>query len=327
MRLNYRLAGLLLLFPVLATACRRAVPADDAVPVQIAAAERRGDLPPEQLYGATAVENLRVLSVELEVRGIPRGWDGMRIAVVSDLQLGLWPDNVNVAETAVRRAVQLDPDLVVLLGDYVGVGDDDRPLERVLAPLRGRPALAVLGARDLRSDTLAMRIANRLEQQGISLLRNRVVALERGGDTAYIAGIEPPWAPFTAAQQAELLEALPEGAVTPILLSHLPTVLPQLPERRFPVVLAGNTLCSEVEVPGVPRLATLSGETLAAARVPRTNRLYRSAGNTLFVTCGLGYSFVPARFGLPPEIALVTLLRIPEPRPEPADTPAPIPAP
>jgi hypothetical protein len=30
-------------------------------------------------------------------------------------------------------------------------------------------------------------------------------------------------------------------------------------------------------------------------------------GSTLFITCGVGFSFVPVRLGAPPEVALVTL--------------------
>jgi uncharacterized protein len=295
--------------------CRRGDTTADAAPAASAPADPWASIPLDSLYGATSVENLRVREVELELRGVPRGWNGMRIAVLSDLLLGLWPDNAQVAEAAVRRAADLDPDLVVLLGDYVALGDLNA-LDRVLGPLRGRPALAVLGARDLAAEGRADAVQARLEANGVTVLRNGTVAFARGADTAYVAGIEPAYAAFAPAQQAQLFAGLPEGAQTPLLLSHVPTVLPRLTERRFAAVLAGHTHCGIVDVPGTPRLVTLQEETLLAERVPRTTRLFRHAGNTMFVTCGLGYGFVPARFGAPPEIALVRLVRIPDPRPE-----------
>jgi uncharacterized protein len=276
---------------------------------------------PDSLYGAPAEENLRVVPVDLELRGVPRGWDGMRVAVLSDFLLGLWPDNQRVATEAVNRALRFDPDLVVLLGDFVGAGTDVQALDAVLAPLRNRPALAVLGDRDLRSDTLAAQIVQRLNAAGIRVLRNELVAFARGADTSYIAGIEPAFETFTAAQQAQLFANLPEDAATPILLSHLPTVLPRLPEGRFRLVFSGHVFCGDAEVPGSPRLSTLVDETLAPQRVARNTRLFQHQQNTLFVTCGLGYSFLPARFAAPPEVALVTLRRIPDPRPDlPLDT-------
>jgi uncharacterized protein len=329
MRAGFRPFGVIvLLLAVAAGGCRRdaAAPAEETP----AAAEAPawgpfGTIHEDSLYGATAVENLRFVPVELELRGVPRGWNGMRIAVLSDLLLGMWPDNVHVAETAARAAAEADPDLIVLLGDYLAAGADPALLDRVLAPLQGRQVLAVLGDRDVVSPERAEAIAQRFAARGIRLLRNEIVAMERGRDTAYIAGIEPGGAAFTAEVQAGLFAALPEGAPTPLLLSHLPDVLLRLPEARFPAVLAGHAFCGDVEVPGSPRFATLQDETLAAARVRRATRLFRSSENTLFVSCGLGYSFVPARFAAAPEIPIVTLIRIPDPRPAAGDTVPPPP--
>jgi uncharacterized protein len=318
------LAGL-----IAVTSCRRADRTPEAEPARPAAeavADPWTAIPRDSLYGATAVENLRVQQVEIEMRGIPRGWDGMRIAVLSDFLLGLWPDNAQVAEAAARRAVELNPDLIVLLGDYVAATGNPALLDQVLAPLRGRATLAVLGDRDLRSDTLANLVAARLRGHGVRVLRNELVAFVRGPDTAFIAGIEPAYTAFTAEQQAQLFAALPEGAAIPLLLSHLPTVLPQLPANRVRVVLAGHVFCGQIEIPGTPRLAAVVEEALVADLVPHTQRLFRRNESTMFVSCGLGYSFVPARFAPPPEVALVTLVRIPDARPEAPDTLPPAPA-
>jgi uncharacterized protein len=329
MRSLFRFSTCLLLAVLVGlTSCRRGDRATDAEAATAAEAPRDPwALPQDSLYGATAVENLRPVQVDLELRGIPRGWDGIRIAVLSDFLLGMWPDNVAVAEAAVSRAVATDPDLVVLLGDYLAVGEDVATLDRVLAPLRDRRVLAVLGDRDLSSEELAARITDRLSAAGVRVLRNEVVAFVRGNDTAYIAGIEPAYEAFVPAQQQQLFANLPVGAPTPLLLSHLPTVLPRLPEGRFRAVLAAHAFCGDVEVPGSPRLATLLDETLAPQRVRRSNRLFQHLGNTMFVSCGLGYSFVPARFAAPPEVAFVTLRRIPEPRGTGADTIPAVPAP
>src|SRR5690606_14427368 len=60
---------------------------------------------PASLYGATPAENLRLTEVELHVLGIPEGWEGMRIAAISDLQLDLWSGNEEVAAAAIAAAV------------------------------------------------------------------------------------------------------------------------------------------------------------------------------------------------------------------------------
>jgi uncharacterized protein len=298
-------------------ACRRGAEADPEPTV--AAPSDPWAMPPDSLYGATAAENVRIRPVELELRGVPRGWDGMRIAVLSDLRVGAWRDSERVAEAAARVAASAEPDLVVLLGD-LSAGEAADAIGRALSPLRGTPMLAVLGPGDTGWEGGTERITNTLERLGVTVLRNQAVAFARGADTAFVAGIEAGYAPFTAQQQAQLLDGLPEGAATPLLLTADASVLTRLPERRFAAVLAGRTLCAEVEVPGAVRLAALGEGELAAARMPRSTRLFRSAENTLFVSCSLGHTYLPARFASAPEVPILTLRRIPEPRAEGEDT-------
>lgn len=274
----------------------------------------------ERLYGTPAAENLRVVPVEVEVAGLPDGWDGMRIAALSDLNLGLWHDNARVAGAAVRLAVQQRPDLVVLLGDYVARPDQVPALEQVLAPLRGHRVFAVLGDRDQREDTpetagnpdnTAISVVQALQRNGVVVLRNERGRLVRGGDTAYVAGLDPYVARKPEWRQAEIFAAMPRTGTTPVLLSHMPAAVYAAPDSTYPLVLAGHTFCGRVEVPGTPRLGWVNTELFPspALRVPGTDRLYRVGGNGLFITCGTGYSFVPVHLGAPPEVALITLRR------------------
>lgn len=311
MRSTFR--SLLLLFTLLPLAAC----GDDPEPMR-AAGEAEADTATSP-YGARAAENLRVVRVEAEVEDLPEGWDGIRIAALSDFNLGLWEDNEEVAAAAVRRAVELNPDLVVLLGDYVERADQVDALARVLAPLRGRTAMAVLGDRDKRDpeldaegvDSTALRVVQTLQAAGIAVLRNERGRFARGGDTAYVAGIEPYVPRRPAWRQAEIFAAMPQTGTTPLLLSHMPAGVFAAPGGAYPLVLAGDTFCGQVEVPGAARLSWLNANLFPdpAMRVGGEERLYRVNGNGLFITCGVGYSFVPVRLGAPPEVALVTLRR------------------
>ncbi len=271
----------------------------------------------ESPYGATAAENLRVVPVEAEIPGLPAGLDGMRVAVLGDFQLGLWADNERVAAAAVRRAVELRPDLVVLLGDYVYRGDQVAALGRVLAPLRGRLVMAVLGDHDKRDeaesqgepDSTAIRVVAALKQAGVVVLQNERGRIVRGGDTAFVAGVDPYVARRPEWRQAEIFGGIPRSGSTPLLLSHMPAGVLAAPDSAYPLVLSAHTFCGRVEVPGTPRLSWVNTEVLPAGRIPGADRLYRVNGNGLFITCGLGHSFVPVRVGSPPEVALLTLRR------------------
>ncbi len=264
-------------------------------------------IPADSLYGATPVENLRVTPVELHVLGIPAGWEGMRIAAISDLQLDLWSGNPQVAAAAVEAAAAARPDVVVLLGDYLGQGVDPSGLGRLFAPLQGIPTFAVLGDRDVRSDSLAARISAALSGAGIHVLRNEAIAVGRGGDTASIAGVDADLVQETTGGQAWIMSQLGLGEPVGLLIAHSPTLAARADEDRVPAAVAGGTFCGQVEIPGTPRLSWLNSEALPGALVDGAERLYRIGPMVLFVTCGTGYGFVPVRFGAPPEVALITL--------------------
>lgn len=263
------------------------------------------------VYGATPAENLRVVPVEIEIPAIPPGWSGMRIAAVSDLHLGLWEGNTAAARAAMERIAAERPDLVVLLGDYVARGDY-AVLDHVLAPLRGMRVLAVLGDRDMAErpegpDSTRIRTVEALTRNGVEVLVDERARVIRGGDTAFIAGIEPFTARRPDWRRAEIWNGIPAGPSTVVVLSHMAVAAVTMPADRYPAMLAGHAFCGRIEVPGTPRLSWLNTEVFPGTPEPERTRIYRIRGATVFVTCGVGFGFVPVRFGAPPEVAMITL--------------------
>jgi uncharacterized protein len=149
-----------------------------------------------------------------------------------------------------------------------------------------------------------------LEANGVTILRNSAVALEMRGDTAWIGGVYPGIAALGWNDQQWVMATIGEPGRTPILLTHLPAMASRAPMDRYPVVLGGGTFCGRVEVPGSPRLSWLRNEALPDAYIEGTNRLFRVQGATLVIACGVGYGFVPLRFGAAPEVPIVTLVRV-----------------
>jgi hypothetical protein len=268
---------------------------------------------PADVYGVSATQNVVVTPVEIEVPDLPPGWSGMKIAALSDFQLGLWDDNEKVALAATQRAAASGADLFVLLGDYVARGDDYAAIDRVLAPLKGRNVMAVLGTADEAEDTQGnpdsarIRTVEALQRSGVTVLRDSRVEFTLGGSTAYVAGLEP-WLPRRADwKQADVYGAIPGGPNTMLVLAHMPLTAVTLPADRYPILLTGHTFCGQVEVPGTPRLTWFNTQVLTGTPNPDRTRIWRIRGATVFATCGLGYSFVPVRYGAPPEVALITL--------------------
>jgi predicted MPP superfamily phosphohydrolase len=308
MRTSLRSAYLPFVCALLAAACGREGPR--AAEAAADSTATRDSL--AHVYGATPAENVRVVPVEIEVVGLPAGWEGMRVAALSDFHLGLWSDNTDAARAAVERAVAEKPDVFVLLGDYVARGGDYGALERVLAPLRGKPVYAVLGNEDMvedpqEPDSMRMRTRQALSRAGVQLLEDQRMRFVRGGDTAYIGGIDPYTARRPEWRRAEIFGRIPGGAATPLLLSHMPVAAVSVPTGKYPAVLSGHTFCGQVEVPGTPRLTWLNTEVFPGTPSPASTRIYRVRGSTLFVTCGVGFGYVPVRYGSPPEVAMITL--------------------
>lgn len=306
-----RCSGLLLIAALITAGCGTetdTVPqSEPAVPMAV---NPWDTIPPQQLYGATATDNLSLTPVELDVIGLPTGWDGARFAAISDLQLDLWSGNPEVAAAAMQMAAAAEPDFVVLLGDYPGGGTDPAPLRQILAPLRDIPTFAVLGDRDVVSDSLAARISAALQQAGVRVLKGEVAPLVINGDTAMIGGVDPEMARETVAEQRWIMSQLGLGTRMAVLLSHSPVLASRADNDRVPAAVAGGTFCGTVEVPGTPRIRWVNEEALPAAVVQGTERLYRIGPMVMFVTCGTGYGFVPVRYGAAPEVAMVTLLRV-----------------
>jgi predicted MPP superfamily phosphohydrolase len=86
-----------------------------------------------------------------------------------------------------------------------------------------------------------------------------------------------------------------------VALTHNPDVFPEIPPRVL-LNLAGHTHGGQVRIPffGTPIVPSRYGERYV-------HGLITENGRHLFVTSGLGTSIIPARFRVPPEIAILRL--------------------
>ncbi len=259
------------------------------------------------LIWSVAVEPARLVvhRVEVPVRGLPRAFDGFRIAALSDVHAG----SPHVGREKLRQIVQtvngLDPDAVVFLGDLVihGVVGGHFMAPEVSAAELGQvraPKIAVLGNHDWRLD--GRRVGRALEAAGFRVLDNDVMRVERGGDSLWFAGLAD--LKTRRPDIRGVLARVPARDVV-IVLSHNPDVFPRVP-ARVGLTLAGHTHGGQIRLPLVGALAVGSkfGRRYAAG-------LVEEDGRRLFVTSGIGTSYIPVRLGVPPEIAEITLSAAP----------------
>ena len=247
---------------------------------------------------------LRVVEHDVEIGD---GWAmadrPLRIAVIADLHAGAPFIDAAKIERVVELTNAQKPDLILLAGDYViqgVVGGNHISIERTATELNRLSAplgvFAVIGNHDRWEN--AEHITRVLESAGIRVLEDRSVTIGRDGDPLYLVGL------------ADIFTAVPNipGALTDvpedgraICFTHSPDIFPALPDTCA-LTIAGHTHGGQVWLPlvGRPIVPSRFGQRYAAG-------LVRENGKVLFVSTGIGTSIIPVRFGVVPEISILSV--------------------
>jgi len=249
------------------------------------------------------------LLVVRRVEIVSENWRGapLTIAAIGDTHVG--SPHVDAARMGriVARVNELRPELVVLLGDYVGFHapmSERSPAENqeilggvaTFAAITSRyGVVAVLGNHDVWYDRSAITTA--LQDAGVGSLWNRHIVIRRSGGPVLVAGL----ADYDTGDPdfAAALDGAPPNADT-LVLSHSPDAFAEMP-RGPALMLASHGHCGQVTIP-------LIGRPITPLRNPRyACRMIEEDGKRMYVTAGIGTSIIPVRFLNPPEIVLITI--------------------
>jgi predicted MPP superfamily phosphohydrolase len=244
---------------------------------------------------------LRVRRHVVAIPGLPPALEGLRLVHVSDLHLGPLADRAALRE-ALDAIDALDPDLICVTGDTI----DNRHTNLgrwlpELARLRARHGVfAILGNHDrvVGADAIAAALTR---TSGWRVLRDEVAAVEAGGATLHLVGLEDRADDRSADGLDAALARVPADA-TVVLMVHHPAAFPAAAAAGVPLTLAGHTHAGQVAVPLLPRL---NPARLLMTRYDAGPFVER--GCALHVSAGLGTSGQRVRIGAPREIALLTL--------------------
>lgn len=248
---------------------------------------------------------------EVVLPQLPVGAPPQTVAVLSDLQVGMWFANEGMVADILEEVVEQRPTAALIGGDFVYSRDPDpaAQVQRVvelIAPLTaaGIPTFAVLGNHDYAVDA-ADEVVSRLEGIGVQVLRNEAIRVPgSGADTPalHVVGLGPA-RPGRADVDAALGQ-VPDGAPR-VVLMHNPTSFPLLPAGSAPLSVAGHTHCGQIAIPFTPvwsYVELTSAERVVVDRwVPSD---YGTEGNRLYVNCGIGFSLIPMRVAAPPQVVL-----------------------
>lgn len=203
----------------------------------------------------------------------------------------------------VERIMQLQPDLILLVGDYARGSSENASMDPATAArlLKGLTApcgvFAIQGNHDFTFGWNNWR--RELTQAGITVLEDQSVLVTfQDGRQLQLSGMLDASHNFKRRLPKRQSLDIPH-----FLLSHRPETARILSHRDADLVISGHTHGGQICFP----FGLLRFEASRAHVQPYTYPWHISNGNTCLITKGLGTSTLPLRFNCPPEIYLLEL--------------------
>lgn len=238
---------------------------------------------------------------KIEVPGLAHDLDGLRLVQLTDIHLSPFLSRSQL-DRAVAMANETRAHVALVTGDLITTRFD--PLDDCLQSLAGlRAEAGIFGCMGNHEIYAGSQRYTESEgaRKGIRFLRHARAPLRFGDATLNVAGVDYQRYKRPYLQGAE---AMVVPAAFNVMLSHNPDVFPVAAQQGYQLTIAGHTHGGQI------RLEILHADlNIARFFTPYVDGLYRQGSSSIFVSRGIGTIGVPARFGAPPEVALLQLCR------------------
>lgn len=249
--------------------------------------------------------SLQITHFDPAFADLPEGFDGCRIVVLSDLHGAVFRENNDELFAAVAEEI---PDYIFYLGDLEDRyrGSTEGYAESIAVGLSAiAPTYYVTGNHEWALGEVPA-LKERLTANGVTVLSNQFLMLERNGAAIVLAGIDDPngyadqKSPETVA--AEVYAA--HGDPFWLLLAHRnDRFADQYSLLGADLVLSGHGHGGMIRLPFTDGLLSTDRTFFPSY----TAGFYEENGSCLFVTRGLGNSGPSFRLFNRPEVAVLTL--------------------
>jgi predicted MPP superfamily phosphohydrolase len=246
----------------------------------------------------------------LSIHNLPDAFVGFRFVQLSDIHLEEYTEPWFLEEM-VAQTNALDPELVLLTGDFVSRGPKPIPTAwqaagvaaEILSTLKAPQRFAILGNHDV--GVGANHVIEPLEAHGTPVLVDSYVQIQRGGYTMWICGTDD-----AGTRTPDLNLAIPPYVNIDepvILMCHEPDYADHVVRHpRFPLIdlmLSGHTHGGQVRLPIIgPLILPPMGKRYIEG-------LFHFDHMQLYVNRGIGTVGLPFRLHCPAEITHITLVR------------------
>jgi len=269
------------------------------------------------------VNSFRLSTVEIEMKGLPREFDGYKIIQISDLHLGSY-----VTSRPLEKMIQIvnaeQPDIIVFTGDLVNFTTEEAlPFENKLKQFSAKDGIySILGNHDYgeysqweskvdkdRNDRALFELYQRI---GWRLLRNQNSIIKRDSDSIAIVGVENWSMTKRFGKKGDISKAIIgcEQVHTKILLSHDPSHWDGEINRQFQEIgltLSGHTHAFQfaIEIGNFKWSPASMLYTQWGGLYEKLN--LQGTKQYLYVNRGAGTLGYPGRIATFPEITLIIL--------------------
>ena len=257
------------------------------------------------LWGNTALEENEYQIVSDR---IPQGFDGFRIAQVSDLHNAEFGEGNS---KLIQLLSQTEPDIILLTGDLIDSRQTNIKIALAFAQeaMKIAPVYFVSGNHEARVseyEDLKMGLA----EAGVIVLENQKVEITREGESITLMGIDDPSfqenylfgdAEGIAKQSIETLQRESDGYT--VLLSHRPELFDVYVDTGMDLVFSGHAHGGQFRLPFIGGLVAPN-----QGFFPKYDAGLFSEENTIMIVSrGVGNSIIPIRINNRPEIIVARL--------------------
>ena len=239
---------------------------------------------------------------------LPDGFDGFRIAHVSDLH------NTEIGKDNKKLLAMLqdaEPDIIAITGDLIDSRNTDVEvaLQFIREAVKIAPCYYVTGNHESRISEYSVLKAG-METAGVVILEDARTEISLGGETITLIGVNDPSfrtndlsGDSVTVMDAKLTQLHGDDNEFTILLSHRPELFDTYVKNNIDLVLSGHAHGGQFRLPFIGGLVAPH-----QGMFPEYDAgLYTEENTNMIVSRGVGNSIFPFRINNRPEVILIEL--------------------